>query len=145
MSRFAARLRHMHVSCDLATQGMSHQAERKLCSNLEQIGDVLAFFPHGLGAAEGGVGNHMDPLLLEPVYCSVIAPVYCSPSLRRHSPSPSLRLSIVPSLRLSDIHLYTTRPCNNADALVLQSCCGMQVCMYLHWVYSWRLGLHIPS
>lgn len=42
---------------------------------LEKVGDVLVFQTHGLGAAEGGIGCHMDPLLLAPLNSPVIAPM----------------------------------------------------------------------
>ena len=41
-------------------------------SHLEQIWHSLILGAHGLGAAEGGVGCHMDALLLAPVNNSLI-------------------------------------------------------------------------
>ena len=102
MSRFAARLTHTHASCKLINRAMSIEAENGWYSNLEQVGNVFAFFLHGLGAAEGGIGGHMDPLLLAPVYGPVIAPVTVH------------------------LHLDTTRPCTYADALLAG--CG-KICM----------------
>lgn len=55
--------------------GQQHKNQEQGIQNLEQVGDVLALFPHGLGAAKWRIGSHMDPLLLAPVYRSVIAPV----------------------------------------------------------------------
>ncbi len=42
---------------------------------LEKVGDIFVLQTHGLGAAEGGIGCHMDPLLLAPLNSPVIAPV----------------------------------------------------------------------
>ncbi len=42
---------------------------------LEKVGDVLVLQTHGLGAAEGGIGCHMDALLLAPLNSPVIAPM----------------------------------------------------------------------
>ncbi len=52
---------------------------------LEKIWDIFLFKAHGLGATEGGVGRHMDPLLLAPVDCSVIAPVAMHLHLQHNS------------------------------------------------------------
>ncbi len=42
---------------------------------LEKVGDILVLQTHGLGAAEGGIRCHVNPLLLAPVNSPVIAPV----------------------------------------------------------------------
>lgn len=42
---------------------------------LEKVGNIFVLQTHGLGAAEGGIGCHMDALLLAPLNSPVIAPV----------------------------------------------------------------------
>ena len=43
--------------------------------DLHEVGDILAHPLHCLGAAERGVGRHMDALLVAPFQQSIIPPV----------------------------------------------------------------------